>query len=257
MNTAAMHAPRIPSLRRLGPWAVALALAGHLALLFVYQTSEPATGSGGGGTVLGTLSIALGSAPTPEPAQELAEAETKPTPESTVKTEQVALRKPTPPEPAKQVRQIPPKKVQAPRTKPVQPVQQAAPATPTDTQSFQSAQEATPTVGRGAVASTPGIGGASNRSEQDAEHYRSTIRAMIEKKQIYPSSARRARNQGTAVVRLSVGADGHLISVTVDKSSGHFVLDRAARRMVQRAAPFPNPPTAPYLMVLPLNFFLN
>lgn len=49
-------------------------------------------------------------------------------------------------------------------------------------------------------------------------------------------------SKGTAVVAFSVSASGGLADVRIARSSGSSGLDRAALRMVQRAAPFPPPP---------------
>lgn len=48
----------------------------------------------------------------------------------------------------------------------------------------------------------------------------------------YPALARRARMQGTVILRVRVDAGGHPVQVQVEHSSGHPVLDRAARRQV-------------------------
>jgi periplasmic protein TonB len=48
----------------------------------------------------------------------------------------------------------------------------------------------------------------------------------------YPTYARRARMQGTVILRVLVDAGGHPVQVQVEHSSGHPVLDRAARRQV-------------------------
>ncbi len=48
----------------------------------------------------------------------------------------------------------------------------------------------------------------------------------------YPAHARRARMQGTVILRVLVDVGGHPVEVDVEHSSGHPVLDRAARRQV-------------------------
>ena len=53
----------------------------------------------------------------------------------------------------------------------------------------------------------------------------------------YPESAR-GRVYGSLRLSVSIDADGVLSAVEMDRSSGHDVLDRAARRIVQMAAPF-------------------
>jgi len=53
----------------------------------------------------------------------------------------------------------------------------------------------------------------------------------------------RADARGAALVRFSIGAGGRLASVGLARSSGSSRLDRAALTVVQRAAPFPAPPS--------------
>jgi len=53
----------------------------------------------------------------------------------------------------------------------------------------------------------------------------------------------RVNARGAAVVAFSIASGGGLVSVSIARSSGSSVLDRAALRMVQSAAPFPKPPT--------------
>ena len=53
----------------------------------------------------------------------------------------------------------------------------------------------------------------------------------------YPSSARLNGSEGKVVLRVVLRADGHLADVTVHRSSGHEVLDRAAMETVRLAFP--------------------
>lgn len=53
----------------------------------------------------------------------------------------------------------------------------------------------------------------------------------------YPSSARLNGTEGKVVLRVILRADGHLSDVTVHRSSGHEVLDRAAMETVRLACP--------------------
>ncbi len=53
----------------------------------------------------------------------------------------------------------------------------------------------------------------------------------------YPEAAR-GKLYGSLVMTVSIGADGHVERIDVNRSSGHKVLDDAARRIVQMAAPF-------------------
>jgi protein TonB len=53
----------------------------------------------------------------------------------------------------------------------------------------------------------------------------------------YPSAARLNGSEGKVVLRVILRADGHLADVTVHRSSGHEVLDRAAMETVRLACP--------------------
>lgn len=54
----------------------------------------------------------------------------------------------------------------------------------------------------------------------------------------YPDQARREKLSGTLILDVVVNARGELIKTDLRRSSGHKVLDDAARRIVQLAAPF-------------------
>jgi protein TonB len=55
----------------------------------------------------------------------------------------------------------------------------------------------------------------------------------------YPDAARRRHLHGDVVLTVVLDAEGHVRGVTVNRSSGHRVLDDAASRIVHLAAPFP------------------
>jgi len=54
----------------------------------------------------------------------------------------------------------------------------------------------------------------------------------------YPDQARRAKLSGTLILDVVISADGKLIKTDLRQSSGHQILDDAAKRIVQLAAPF-------------------
>jgi protein TonB len=56
--------------------------------------------------------------------------------------------------------------------------------------------------------------------------------------QNYPQAARQARLTGSVRLAVRIRADGSLDDVTIMQSSGHTVLDEAAKRIVHLAAPF-------------------
>ena len=60
----------------------------------------------------------------------------------------------------------------------------------------------------------------------------------------YPEEARRRGIFGSLLLTVSIKADGSVERIEVDRSSGHTVLDEAARRIVELAGPFPPFPSA-------------
>ncbi len=59
----------------------------------------------------------------------------------------------------------------------------------------------------------------------------------------YPDQARRDKLSGTLILDVVINADGELVKTDLRQSSGHQILDDAAKRIVQLAAPYsPFPP---------------
>ena len=54
----------------------------------------------------------------------------------------------------------------------------------------------------------------------------------------YPDQARRAKLNGTLILDVVIDANGKLVKTDLRRSSGHQLLDDAAMRIVQLAAPF-------------------
>ena len=55
----------------------------------------------------------------------------------------------------------------------------------------------------------------------------------------YPDQAKRNRLSGTLILDVTIDSSGKLLKTELRRSSGHQVLDDAARRIVKLAAPFP------------------
>ena len=54
----------------------------------------------------------------------------------------------------------------------------------------------------------------------------------------YPDQARRKKLSGTLILDVVINADGELVKTDLRQSSGHQILDDAAKRIVKLAAPF-------------------
>jgi len=65
------------------------------------------------------------------------------------------------------------------------------------------------------------------------------IRERIQGALRYPPSARWRQVEGVARVRFEIDAEGRAHGLETSGSSGHWVLDRAAERAVEDAAPLP------------------
>ena len=55
----------------------------------------------------------------------------------------------------------------------------------------------------------------------------------------YPDQARRKKLNGTLILDVVINADGELVKTDLRQSSGHQLLDDAAKRIVKLAAPYP------------------
>lgn len=91
------------------------------------------------------------------------------------------------------------------------------------------------------------------------ETYITQLLAWLDRHKHYPRMARVQQIQGTAVLRLSVAADGDLVGASIAHSSGEDLLDDAAVTMAYRASPLPVPPAdlARKEFLIPVIFSLN
>jgi periplasmic protein TonB len=174
------------------------------------------------------------AAPTPAPA--------KPSPPPA----QTQAQKPPQPPPAPAVQKPPPSQPPAPRPAqaPPQPVQPPP----------QPAQPVTPPV---APAGTPegnpkGLmqdnspAVAVPRPTDDGDDvvsYQTLVFGMLELKKEFPDDARRRGAYGTALIYFELNDDGSVKNEKLLRSSGDAALDVESLALVQRAAPFPKPPS--------------
>ena len=97
-----------------------------------------------------------------------------------------------------------------------------------------------------AAPSVPGIprsraGQRAGAGEALADYFSRLLR-LIEAQKTYPLRARLAGYEGEVTVSFVVEADGRVRGIKVVKPSPFAVLNQAARRTIERAAPFPPPP---------------
>ena len=120
-------------------------------------------------------------------------------------------------------------------------------------------------AGSGASAGTPAGRGADSGSGTGTDkgltqsYVRSNfnyILVSIRRHLQYPDYARRQRLSGTAHFAFVIKQDGTIENLSLKESSGHDILDEAAEKAIQRAAPFPRP-QEPALLLVPISFRLS
>lgn len=79
------------------------------------------------------------------------------------------------------------------------------------------------------------------------------INAKLEKMKHYPAEAQSEEQEGTAIVHIVLDRQGHVLTSSLLKSSGHALLDKEAIALSHRVDPFPAPPDNIKGSVLKLN----
>jgi len=144
------------------------------------------------------------------------------------------------PQPKSPVPRVAPPPQPAPTVQP-----QIAAVTPPQRDAPQPAVPQASVQAPAVVAPAPPVQAA--RTEPAAERtltssYEKSLADLIKRHEKYPDRARRQGWQGTAVVGLSLSADGKVKDISIIESSGRDILDEAALNMVRRASPLPRAP---------------
>lgn len=114
-----------------------------------------------------------------------------------------------------------------------------------------------------APAIAPGRGGPGASAEAQAAEadWYSLISAHLERSKRYPREAKQAEQQGTPMVRFAVDRRGRVSDVSIARSSGHHLLDRATLELLRRVAPLPAMPRAmgrnSVVISLPIEYSLS
>ena len=94
-----------------------------------------------------------------------------------------------------------------------------------------------------------------------AEAWQRALFGHIARFKTYPEASRQLGSAGDVLVFLTVGRDGRVQSVRVEKSSGHADLDLAAMEVLRRANPLPRPPATlageAFAFLVPLKYRLK
>jgi protein TonB len=111
---------------------------------------------------------------------------------------------------------------------------------------------------KAAPAQTAQAGGIGAGQSAALRTYFSQVASHLSRHKRFPPEARAAGNRGIATVSFSVDGGGNVGAVSLARSSGFASLDAEAQAMVQRASPFPAPPTGQTMtFTVPVNFNLR
>ncbi|MBO6948071.1 MAG: energy transducer TonB [Rhodospirillales bacterium] len=184
----------------------------------------------------------------PEPieveAVEPPNAETVPVAEVKPKTE--AAKVPTKPTPPKEVQPetAKPVEVAEPESKP-EPVapKEVASTAPPQAQPSTQAPAVAGSAGKSGTKKSANVGSGDNASSGgrpgSADSYFARLQAWLEQHKEYPSSARRRRQEGTAVLTFTMNRGGEVLAARIQRGTGYKALDEEVIKMIERATPLP------------------
>lgn len=88
---------------------------------------------------------------------------------------------------------------------------------------------------------------------QSADWQRSVMK-VIASRQSYPRAAQMRGDEGTAKVKVTVGAGGEVLAVELIQKTGSSLLDREAVELPRKIGRFPAPPGGGTSIVLPMTW---
>lgn len=231
--SAATSADKLPIPRADRLVALSLALLCHAAAASVLLRDTPAPATPP--AVLPAVMVALIPAPqpvlaqAPAPVPEAAPVAEPPPPPPPKAEPPKPKPKPKPPKPKSTPKPPPPKAIQppAPKTEP-EPAEHAEPA-PTAPPQLAAAA---PSAGPAKPAASPVTGTPAAGEPIVQANYRAGY--LNNPKPLYPNLSRRMGEQGTVKLRVRVGADGNVLAVRLESSSGYPRLDESALKTVPR-----------------------
>ncbi|MGE5301031.1 MAG: energy transducer TonB [Acidobacteriota bacterium] len=91
----------------------------------------------------------------------------------------------------------------------------------------------------GKASTQAGLEGGKSKTASGDPGAVNTIRAAIERAKRYPPLARRRGLEGTVTAEFTISARGYPENIRIVRSSGHEILDSAAKKTILRASPFP------------------
>ncbi len=99
-------------------------------------------------------------------------------------------------------------------------------------------------------------------SKQKTAYLAQLVR-WLERHRQYPSIARRRNQQGEVIIQFTMNAQGQLLQQSIVKPSHHESLNKATRKMLERATPLPPVPSAlrngqsQFTYTIPVRFILD
>jgi protein TonB len=91
----------------------------------------------------------------------------------------------------------------------------------------------------GKAATNGSLGGRGDGTSAGNPGAVTAIRAAIERAKSYPPLARKRGIEGTVTAEFTISAKGYPENIRIVRSSGHEILDSAAKKTLLRASPFP------------------
>ncbi|MFW7268150.1 TonB family protein [Gluconacetobacter sp. Hr-1-5] len=107
----------------------------------------------------------------------------------------------------------------------------------------------------------PAPGASSTHASHDPVTWQGALLARLEQFKRYPAEAQEDHQEGVPTITFSMDRKGHVLSVRLESSSGHELLDQEAVALPKRADPLPSPPDDvkgdPVTLTVPVEFYLN
>jgi protein TonB len=111
-----------------------------------------------------------------------------------------------------------------------------------------------------ARAATAALAGGGRPSAATIATWAARLGAHLAQHKRYPVEARARGHQGTAMLRVALNAEGHVLSRTLVRGSGTAALDQESMALIMRAQPMPKPPpnmAVPVTITVPVRFSIR